>query len=505
MRSLFAQGEAGLARALDATTDASALRARALWGRAFLLTFAGKLEHSFLTAQQALDAAEELGDESTIARALWLVGIPMMWVDPEASRPGLERARDLAARAGDEFGLLHATQGLGMSYLLQDENHRARPLHEEARRLAERLGQQDALAWHWLAVAIAGWVSGDLGVLDEAARKSQSAARRAGDIVTEAGAIAAMGLGAADSGEPRRMFEELVAVRKRALAKGGGLIFFTLDLALALAHAADGRLEDARAGLERLIGHSAGGWMWMLMRAHTELAEVDRLRGDARLARREAEEGLELAGRIGDRPLAAAAQLVLGRLAAARGEWTEAQRLHHDVLPIAVEYGTPRVPRVLEALAEVAAGLQSHTEAARILGAAERRWTELGLLAWPHQRTEVEALAARVRQALGEEPYEQAFAEGRELTAEEAVAYVRRARGERKRPSAGWESLTPTELEVARYAASGLTNPEIAERMFISPGTVRTHLSHVFVKLGLRNRSELAREMTRRTGAASDD
>ena len=78
---------------------------------------------------------------------------------------------------------------------------------------------------------------------------------------------------------------------------------------------------------------------------------------------------------------------------------------------------------------------------------------------------------------------------------------MRRARGTRKRPSGGWESLTPTELEVVRHAAAGLTNPEIGERMFISRGTVKVHLSHVYAKLGLRNRSEVAAEAMRRQSA----
>ena len=83
----------------------------------------------------------------------------------------------------------------------------------------------------------------------------------------------------------------------------------------------------------------------------------------------------------------------------------------------------------------------------------------------------------------------QPFAQGEELSLEEAVAYVRRARGSRKRPSGGWESLTPTELETARHAAAGLTNAEIGERMFIARGTVKIHLSHIYAKLNIQNRS----------------
>ncbi|MBA2473636.1 MAG: response regulator transcription factor, partial [Pseudonocardiales bacterium] len=55
----------------------------------------------------------------------------------------------------------------------------------------------------------------------------------------------------------------------------------------------------------------------------------------------------------------------------------------------------------------------------------------------------------------------------------------------------------PTELEIVRHIAAGLTNRQIGQRMFISPGTVKTHLSHVFTKLGTSSRSHLAAEAIR--------
>jgi DNA-binding CsgD family transcriptional regulator len=71
-------------------------------------------------------------------------------------------------------------------------------------------------------------------------------------------------------------------------------------------------------------------------------------------------------------------------------------------------------------------------------------------------------------------------------------------RGPRQRPKSGWASLTATELKVVRLVAEGLSNPEIAERMFISRGTVHTHVSHILAKLGLRSRVGLAAEASRR-------
>jgi DNA-binding NarL/FixJ family response regulator len=70
-----------------------------------------------------------------------------------------------------------------------------------------------------------------------------------------------------------------------------------------------------------------------------------------------------------------------------------------------------------------------------------------------------------------------------------------RASGEtaRKRDVSTLENLTPQELQTARLVAEGLSNRQVAERMYGSPRTVEYHLSHAYQKLGVRSRSELAR------------
>jgi DNA-binding CsgD family transcriptional regulator/tetratricopeptide (TPR) repeat protein len=57
----------------------------------------------------------------------------------------------------------------------------------------------------------------------------------------------------------------------------------------------------------------------------------------------------------------------------------------------------------------------------------------------------------------------------------------------------GRAALTASELTVARLVAEGLTNREVAERLFVSPHTVNSHVRHVFLKLGISSRVELAR------------
>jgi DNA-binding CsgD family transcriptional regulator len=76
---------------------------------------------------------------------------------------------------------------------------------------------------------------------------------------------------------------------------------------------------------------------------------------------------------------------------------------------------------------------------------------------------------------------------------EDAAALALRGRGARRRErKQGWGGLTGAEAEVAELAAAGASNPEIAERLYMSRSTVKTHLSRVYAKLGVGNRTELA-------------
>ena len=108
------------------------------------------------------------------------------------------------------------------------------------------------------------------------------------------------------------------------------------------------------------------------------------------------------------------------------------------------------------------------------------------------------ACVAALREALGDVAFEEAWTEGAAMSIEDATEYALRGRGERKRPSSGWASLTPTELGVVRLVGEGLANKDVAARLFISPRTVESHLTHVYTKLGLSSRVQLAQEAARR-------
>ncbi len=97
--------------------------------------------------------------------------------------------------------------------------------------------------------------------------------------------------------------------------------------------------------------------------------------------------------------------------------------------------------------------------------------------------------------------------------AERDAARVRsllRARGVRPpaggpRQAANWPELTESEFAVVSLVARGATNRAVAERLFLSPYTVSSHLRHVFAKLGIRSRAELAHIATARGLPPSTD
>jgi DNA-binding CsgD family transcriptional regulator len=80
---------------------------------------------------------------------------------------------------------------------------------------------------------------------------------------------------------------------------------------------------------------------------------------------------------------------------------------------------------------------------------------------------------------------------------------VRRGtRGPRGRSQWGWEARTPTESIVAELVGESPTDPQLAERLFVSRRTVQTHVSHIFTKLEISSRARLAGLVAEHRGAA---
>ena len=149
---------------------------------------------------------------------------------------------------------------------------------------------------------------------------------------------------------------------------------------------------------------------------------------------------------------------------------------------LAKAHAKPETTALLEGVAEIAAsgGMQ-----------LDRLWVFLDLADWlassdPTRATQVLAEAATLATALGASS-ERALAESRRRQLGGRTSTTRR----RPAQLSVVAGLSPRELEVARLAARGARNTEIAESLFLSTKTVEQHLSRVFAKLEVRNRAEL--------------
>ena len=503
-RGRFAEAELAHSRSLAACADREpGLRARAFETRADIALWVGEFGAAEAHATEALALADEVGDQRTAARARRDLGNAMAFTDPQAARAELGRAADLARAAGDDRTFVLAKQSTVLTYLYQGEHAQATRANEEVAALAERLGDPLQIARRWAWTATIAQFDGRFAEAHQAIERLRAAVADTGEPVFEAFADAFEGLVDVWQGEPERPLERLPARLERTLRLGAGNPVPYLLFAVAFAELAAGRPHQARDRLEGLValveGRDGGMTTWAL----SVLAESRRLLADeaAEATALEAQASAERRRSLWTWP-----RLTLGRLAAARGEWTDARQHALAHLDACVEGGhATYVPGCLDALAEVAAGIEAHEDAVRLFAAAERARAGIGAVRVPAEAEHWAAIEGRLREVLGDEAYDAARAQGAEMSTEDALEWARRARGPRRRPPGGWDSLTPTEVRVVELVAEGLTNPQVAERMFVSPSTVKTHLAHVFSKLDVHSRAELSSRAGERQARAAGD
>lgn len=193
-------------------------------------------------------------------------------------------------------------------------------------------------------------------------------------------------------------------------------------------------------------------------------------------------------------------------LAAVEAAATTSEDLWNDALASAADHGLRLIAvDALEGLACTAAQVESWSECVRLAAAAQFLREETGYCwRFGFEQRAIDAAHDAAIDALGHEA-EICTAQGRQLGWRDAAAYAQRSRGKRKRPRHGWASLTPTERQVVELIAEGMTNPKIAERLLMGRSTVKTHLDHVFVKLGMNTRAQVAAQVGRETTTDTRD
>ena len=227
------------------------------------------------------------------------------------------------------------------------------------------------------------------------------------------------------------------------------------------------------------------------------LAVAWRNEGDHGRAKRLAERGLALSREVGERQTITAALYTLAILAQAERDHERARDLFEEGLKLSVELGNEAdVAHCLEGLAPVAAAEGRIVRAARLWGAAEALLEKLeaGVYTYVPDRSLQQSQVAAARSQLDEEAFEEAWREGRTMPFEQAVEYaLDRSPTPEPVPETYPAGLSAREVDVLRLVATGLTNAEVAEKLFISPRTVNWHLGSIYRKLGFSSRAEATR------------
>ena len=498
VRCHFTEGRGLLQAALSATdgSEAPALRARALWGAGFLTMMAGDADGAAPALEQSLEIFREQGDLHGAARALLILGNCNQSRAGASVLPLLHESATLARASGDGWCLAHALAIAGIEHVYgSGDLPLARDLFEECLSVARHSDEKQGLRIGLIGLATVAMRQGDYPSAESALKEALTITEQLDEAYFKADALHYLGWLALDRGDHARA-RELVSDAIALLPDPAppGTAGRMLLLLARIAHASGDRAGARRRYEEARLASGPGTPILALL----WLADLATEEGEVEEGRRLAVRSLAGARTLGHKDLIAQALHRLGVLALDRGNAGHAAALHNEALDLRRLAGAVAgIVASLEALAGIAAAAGRHHHAARLLGAADEHRGQIGCARLPWESARHDADLDRLRRSLSSEGLEAALAEGAALSLHEAAALAANGCRRTVRPSSGWPSLTDSERRVAALVAEGLKNSQIAERLCVSVGTVKKHLSHVFAKLDVERRTEVAREFWR--------
>jgi predicted ATPase/DNA-binding CsgD family transcriptional regulator len=217
--------------------------------------------------------------------------------------------------------------------------------------------------------------------------------------------------------------------------------------------------------------------------------------GDLDAARRHLAESLDIA-----RALKARSDIVYGTVNLGLAEYLNgspgAEALFAESLGLAWRMGM-KASMAYALLGLALAGDGGSGGSARLHGAADQLLADLGETIDPLEARLADLDRQRLRATMGAEDFETEYAAGRALDPAQVVAALgsQDTAAGQARAAASDEAasvLTPRELDVLELVAQGLSNPDIAQRLFLSEHTVHRHLANILRKLGLSSRAAAA-------------
>jgi DNA-binding NarL/FixJ family response regulator len=215
--------------------------------------------------------------------------------------------------------------------------------------------------------------------------------------------------------------------------------------------------------------------------------------GDNAAARAALEEGVAICREIDDDWALALALRNLGIGAIREGDHEEAVARLAESLAVLQETGNPLYMHNLELLAAAVSMQGDYRRAALLFGAAEALREAVSAFVLPLYRAEYDRGVAVASAGLDESTFAAAWSEGRAMTPAEAVEYALGTEESAALPSKDTSLLSAREVEVLALVAEGLTDPQVAERLYLSPRTVGQHLRSIYRKLGVPSRAAAAK------------
>ena len=451
-----AESLATLDRALATPGLSARHRARLLVVAARTHSHIGEVETAGKVAESALAAASEAGDTWAMGWALHVLTLVITWQGRLSDAlPLFDKALAVTQAEPsltDLRLLLQINQAVTLGYL--DQYELAFAAAREARDLAAQVGTPLRLAQAHCAL---GELLFETGRWDDALAEAE---RLPEDLQELGGACYDLSMAAVINfhrGELAAARGHLAAAVPYAERLGNRLIF-PLALARSLDHEHAGALPDALAALMDAF------------EGNTEEIELESLLPNA----------VRLAARTGDR--------------------TTAKSLAEQAAKLAKGSEIPH----RQANALYCQGLLDHDAALLLAAAGRYRDATRPLLAAKALQAAAGVFLHAGEQGRAREAFVQAVEAYTSIGAAADVARLRAAfrahgihggpRARHKPAGSGWDSLTPTEVKVAAFVGEGLSNPEIAASLMLSPRTVATHVSHILGKLGVSSRTDIARE-----------
>ena len=459
-------------------------------------------EHANLrTALQWLRGRKEVDLTLRLSCALW-----WFWLNSNHLREGCQWLDQVLSES--ERGALSlrasVSNGLGLLLWNQGDYAQAKRRCEESVALFQELGDTGPMAWplhHLAGIAVEeGEYSRAAALFEEC----QELFNEAGDKLGLAYVLCHLTVLYSDQGE----YEKACSCAQESLTRfrefeDNGGILEALCFLVDILFVSQGKIAAVQPLLEEMRMRARGadeGWMISALVLEGRIALSQ---GDVVTARSLIEESLAFYRGKGNRLYFVEALILFGRITAAQQDYISSQALYAESLTLARKMGIKRlIPAGLEGLASAVAVQGEAVWAAHLWGTAEALREAMRTLIPPAYRAEYKHSVARARLQLGEKDFAAAWAEGRSMSVDQVLSVRESVTIPTTQPSSQSpvkskstypEGLTAREVEVLRLVAQGLTDAHIAEQLIISPRTVNTHLTSIYVKIQVSSRSGATR------------